>query len=349
MSFMCAQSFPRPITAPTEGGSMGQRAAFLNDVLWPTLATIKIYFFPLPAAHLLSQVYWQRPSLPANLQNPQDFLDPLYETLQEKVDPITLVKTIVEQRLQPLVGLNLVFTTDINESDIRIIFGPQYGCSSYVGNTKYVPLALRNEPTMWFGWLDVATVIHEFCHALGMIHEHQNPEENPIQFNREAVYCYYRTTQGWDTAKIDQNIINTYKLEQTNGSNFDPQSIMVYPFQATLKCTLCEPMNDNNSSTCGVRYLQTTTNGFSVDPVYKLSPTDIKWLGIMYPKNGQRDLTLIRTLGNEVTPDDKKKTFVIDREIAKEVATGVTTFLQKNGKWVTLAGVVLFILFFVLR
>jgi hypothetical protein len=344
MSLLCAQSFPYAQNTPTTQGS--QRAAFLNQALWPTLTTIRIYFFPLPPASELQQMSWQAPLLaPTNPNNPgynpKDFLDPLYETLQNKVDPITLVKRVVEQRIAPLVGLTFVYSNDITQSDIRIIFGPQYGCSSIVGNTRFIRVADRQQPTMTYGWFDVATVIHEFCHALGMIHEHQNPQNNPIQWNREAIYCYYRDTQGWDIPKIDQNVINAYQLDQTNGSNYDEDSIMIYPFNKTLACRLCEPLNDNNPTMCSSRTMNTTLNNMEVKPIYKLSPTDTRWLQIMYPKDGKRDLTLIRNLSKDVEdvpgapPYGPPSSYIpqwINQAELKNQLTKVTEFLRKHFK-----------------
>jgi hypothetical protein len=346
MSLLCAQSFPytRDSTPATQGSA---RAAFLNQALWPTLTTIRIYFFPLPPANELQQMSWQAPILPPanpNLPgyNPKDFLDPLYDTLQNKVDPISLVKSVVEQRIAPLVGLTFTYTNDITQSDIRIIFGPQYGCSSVVGNTRSIRFADRQQPTMTYGWFDVATVIHEFCHALGMIHEHQNPQENPIQWNREAVYCYYRYTQGWDIEKINQNVINAYQLDQTNGSNYDEDSIMIYPFNKTLECRLCKPLDDTDSSQCPGRTLPTTLNDLEVKPIYKLSPTDIRWLQIMYPKDGKRDMTLIRNLDKEVTdspnappPSGPSPPYVppwLDQANLNQQASKIMDLLRKNFK-----------------
>jgi hypothetical protein len=363
MSLLCAQSFPYARdTAPATQGSA--RAAFLNQALWPTLTTIRIYFFPLPPANELQQMEWQTPLLPPASPSlpgydPNNFLDPLYATLQNRVDPITLVKSVVEERLAPLVGLTFTYTNDIIQSDIRIIFGPQYGCSSVVGNTRSIRFADRQQPTMTFGWFDVATVIHEFCHALGMIHEHQNPQNNPIQWNREAIYCYYRLTQGWDIEKINQNVINAYQLEQTNGSNYDEDSIMIYPFNKTLSCKLCKPLDDADSSRCPERILPTTLNNLEVKPIYKLSPTDIRWLEIMYPKDGERDMTLIRNLDKSVEnvegappspnggPSSPFAPQWLNQTNLNQVAGKVMDFLRKNFKpilFITLGLVALYVL-----
>lgn len=299
---LCAQRVMRPLVSGTEGGAA--RAAFITDALWPTLTTIRIYFFPLPSD--IGQVKWETPVISGygqNAANPyqgiEAYVDPLYPRIQGKVGPIELVKTVVTERIAPLVGLNFTFVDTLENSDIRIVFGPQYGCSSLVGNTRF-DTRNRTTATMEYGWLDIATVIHEFCHALGMIHEHQNPQGNPIQWNREAIYCHFRRTQGWSTAMIDSNILETYQKDQTNGSNYDPSSIMIYSFPREIECRLCDPTNNSSTATCTARKLLTTLNGMEIRPIYQLSPTDKRWLEIMYPKDGKRDPNLIVNLPKDV-------------------------------------------------
>ena len=334
MSLLCAQSFPRDESQDLTGP--GQRAAFLNQTLWPVFTTIKIYFFDLPTGAELSQMKWQNPMVPV------EFLDPLYATLQNKADPFQLVKTVVQERFAPLVSLSFAFTTNIDESDIRIVFGPQYGWSSIVGNTRFIPADQRREPTMTYGWFDVATVIHEFCHALGMIHEHQNPMDNPIMWNQEAVFCYYRVTQGWDIEKIKQNVIDAYTLDQTNGSKYDDRSIMIYPFPKNLSCTLCKPLNDADNSRCNSRMLPTTLNGMEVRPVYKMSPTDEKWLQIMYPKDGKRDMTQIRSVSGDLEPGGTGPAPPpIRQDVASQPDNAFTQFIEQH--WKTIVGVLILV------
>ncbi|WP_163398488.1 hypothetical protein [Flavobacterium fluviatile] len=77
---------------------------------------------------------------------------------------------------------------------------------SNIGNRCYK--IAQNSPSMNFGWFDNNTsdeefsrvVIHEFGHALGFVHEHQNPT-SPIQWNVAEVYNYYALA-GWDKEKL---------------------------------------------------------------------------------------------------------------------------------------------------
>ncbi|MCY7759728.1 hypothetical protein [Bacillus inaquosorum] len=89
---------------------------------------------------------------------------------------------------------------------------------------------------MNFGWLHPNTpeveysrvVLHEFGHALGCIHEHQNPTAK-IPCNKEAVYEYYMgPPNNWPKEIVDSNIFDRYDENTTNFTEFDPTSIMLY-------------------------------------------------------------------------------------------------------------------------
>ncbi len=115
------------------------------------------------------------------------------------------VKKVVRDRIQPIVGLKFVFVPSGGE--VRIGFDPYGGCWSLVGTDC---IKSNERTTMNFGWLDAATIVHEFCHALGMIHEHQNPKNNPIKWNKPVVYSELQRTNNWDKSQTDHNMFKKY-------------------------------------------------------------------------------------------------------------------------------------------
>lgn len=122
--------------------------------------------------------------------------------------------------------------------DILISFAPT-GSWSYIG-TDSAYYSRKGIPSMNFGWFDTSTddsefrrtTLHEFGHALSLIHEHQHPG-GTISWKKEAVYAYYKGL-GWGADKVDQNIFRKYDIAQVNGSAYDRSSIMHYPIPAEL-------------------------------------------------------------------------------------------------------------------
>jgi hypothetical protein len=96
-----------------------------------------------------------------------------------------------------------------------------------------------NEPTMNFGWdiqNDIDTAMHKIGrHTLGLIpHEHQSPNIN-IQWNEEKVYDHLSQSPNyWDHDKTYHNIIRKLDSNKVEGTIWDQNSIMHYPFEAGL-------------------------------------------------------------------------------------------------------------------
>jgi hypothetical protein len=137
-----------------------------------------------------------------------------------------------------MANLTLDFRRDTNTM-IRISF--QYDGSWSTIGTTCRQVTDRQQPTMNYGWLDRSSsdeelervVLHEFGHALGLIHEHQNPAGG-INWDRAAVI---RDLSGppnnWSPDVIELNMFQPHSAEETNFTSLDPNSIMMYPIPAT--------------------------------------------------------------------------------------------------------------------
>ena len=139
------------------------------------------------------------------------------------------------------------------------------------------------------GWVPGATVIHEFGHALGMLHEHQNNLENasPIELNKPQVVAYYNCIGMGESGAVT-NVLDTYMCkagETCNyaGTKFDPKSIMLYylPSAWIQGCTPYSNLNDCNGLLAAFQKCSKNPT----KPNFVLSSEDIGWLQQQYPLN----------------------------------------------------------------
>ncbi len=175
---------------------------------------------------------------------------------------------------------NLVFVaSDDADCEIRVTFDPDLGAWSYIG-TDALSIA-RNEPTMNLGFDDGGTYGHEFGHAIGFGHEHQNPSGG-IEWNEaEVIRDLSGPPNNWDEATIRHNVLTKYALDHLRGTAFDPASIMLYPFPG--------------------RWTRNLPNGTPFNET--LSPVDGQFAGGLYPRGGAPsepvELPVVDTAGVE--------------------------------------------------
>lgn len=150
-------------------------------------------------------------------------------------------------------NIKLKFVTKGPE-EVRISFYADAGSWSAVGrdalNAAYFPV---HQPTMNFGWVrddsdpveDKAVILHEFGHALGCIHEHQAPTFDR-KWNKAEVMKYFQGPPNfWDADAIQSNVLSKYSPRGIKATKFDPESIMLYAFDAELFSDGRGPTNEN--------------------------------------------------------------------------------------------------------
>ena len=132
------------------------------------------------------------------------------------------------KKWETIANIKFSFTNNINDAQIKVEFSDDNRSWSWIGrDVLFNPLGFY---TMHFGWFDSntkesefkKTILHEFGHALGFIHEHQSPA-NSIQWNKPEVYKYYAgPPNNWSGIEVDINLFAKYNAGSTNSSRYDP-------------------------------------------------------------------------------------------------------------------------------
>jgi hypothetical protein len=223
------------------------RAAFLKSATWDNGSTLRVYF------------------LGGNKQQQE------------------WVVKVIRERLQPFVNLTFIWSneTPLKPADcpIRVSFDSNQGAWSLLGTQSLTESS--SNATMNLGWIDDdtdfdpptslesrgsgAVVLHEFGHAIGMIHEHSSPNTS-IQWRCDKVLqATAAPPNQWDTETTVHNIFNKYNASEINASEYDPTSIMHYWYPSEWICNASELNLSLNT---------------------KLSALDKAWLSKTYPKSG---------------------------------------------------------------
>jgi len=155
------------------------------------------------------------------------------------------------EQWEEFANIDFVFV-ESGPAEIRVSFGTDSGSWSFLGKDSLKSSKIRrgtgsvfvqndSGASMNFGWFNDKTpdeefrrtTLHEFGHALGLRHEHQNANQN-IRWNEEAVYAYF-AKQGWSRERTYSQVLQRYgnSTEVTNGV-YDRFSIMHYYYPPEL-------------------------------------------------------------------------------------------------------------------
>ncbi|KAK6988582.1 ZnMc domain-containing protein [Favolaschia claudopus] len=214
---------------------------------------------------------------------------------------------------------NISFKLVAYNGMLRISFNPAGGSWSYVGTQALaIPAA---QATMNLGWVEntgsiengiptyittneAGTILHEFGHVLGLLHEHQSPERSKkLTLDDGAVYSYYARTQGWDRATIQSQILDTYASgDVSNYSVLDTTSIMMYFMPAEMNLQHVNVPVNNQLSDLDKAYVvinypgQTTDKTWTLDYALKKAGVDTTTSKSITAAAAKGNITLVRTL-----------------------------------------------------
>ncbi|MBA2723758.1 MAG: hypothetical protein H0W48_03650 [Methylibium sp.] len=166
------------------------------------------------------------------------------------------------------IGLKFKEVASRDQAVVRIGFQAGDGAWSYVG--RAVLDIGADQRTMNFGWDlagDLDTAIHEIGHTLGFEHEHQNPFAG-IVWDEEKVYASLAKPPNRWSEKTFFNIIRKLEDNQVQGTEWDADSVMHYPFEA------------------GLIKLPTDFRSQPLQPAGGLSARDKSYVAQLYPGQG---------------------------------------------------------------
>ncbi len=160
---------------------------------------------------------------------------------------------------------------EFGDTHIRVILTGNDGGGNYSKLGTMANMVPQDEHTLHLDTTSFTTaeytytcIVHEFGHAIGLMHEHMNPTSG-IKWDKNRVYAAYKLQQGWSKEMVDAQLFKKYSTNYTNGTKYDSKSIMHYPISRWE-----------------------TLDGFFVNWNYSISQGDKDIVAALYPKNGDR-------------------------------------------------------------
>jgi serralysin len=145
-------------------------------------------------------------------------------------------------------GVQFIRSWEERSADIRVSFRTD-GWWSHIGS--YALEVGKDSATMSLDSLYLyppakfrSVVLHEFGHALGLLHEHQHKFLD-IKWNFNALYAYYRKNYDVDSNWVKENVLEKYESPTAKNCTPDLHSIMIYeipPGLTTDGLVVIEPL-----------------------------------------------------------------------------------------------------------
>ena len=197
------------------------------------------------------------------------------------VKHVTLVKEVVKV-WESHANVIFEFPSDWDEKsppEVRILFSAPEN-RSYIGRDILAVTANEKPDNLqWTMQLNpdglseeadfTGTILHEFGHTLGFMHEHQRPDARlKLDYDLPKLYKWYEEEYNWGVSKVDEQVFNFQENvgKDFAANKFDTKSIMMYAVPPEILNDGSTPIPRNNV----------------------LSDDDIEWVKRLYPKGGDR-------------------------------------------------------------
>lgn len=146
---------------------------------------------------------------------------------------------------------------DEGVSDIRVLFDTNRNDSKLGTDTLDVP---QDTETVAFNYVvsenaseaDIRRkVLHEFGHALGLLHEHLHPDFNSKLDDEKTIHYFTEVLGEFTEVDVIENLLRDYSFSEIFCSGFDEDSIMMYeiPDQCMKQGKGFSDLNTNLSDT----------------------------------------------------------------------------------------------------
>jgi hypothetical protein len=275
---------PQPVRAlPTDLPLERQRAIIVGNSKWVNGTVLRFYFFDEETD---------------GEEVPQSDGTVRFVSWVGAEDQREVVRQAFQNWKNLPLGLGFEEVSDRTDAEIRIGFMDGDGAWSYVG--RGILQQRVDARTMNFGWdlteddYGMTTALHEIGHTLGLPHEHQNPFAG-IVWDEPRVYATLGGPPNfWPRDRTFHNVLRKLNQSEVEGSQWDPDSVMHYPFGPGL---ILEPADYRDG----------------ISPPGTLSPLDQQWARKWYPGEapGPHELAPFRSVELSLDPAEQRDFLIV--------------------------------------
>lgn len=195
-----------------------------SDLRFPTVAAPKYGYYEQMGNAKYYNRFW-----PKGQVLTIKFMEGVSELIRKKIRPHI-------NKWRAHVNLDIKYVKDYENAEVRIevISNKNVPSKTFTGTDAKHFQKNQNMSTMLLTGIsnntpqDIVafTVLHEFGHALGLVHAHQEPDAKIPWKKADIVYRYFREKFSMSDIETDMNYLNTYSRDNLVTNGYTPYSVM---------------------------------------------------------------------------------------------------------------------------